>query len=455
MRRFLFRPACATIVVATLLGACTSTTAEPGSGMATAIAPTSSATPSTTPTSASSRTPTSTASPDASSFEIAAARVSIRAPRGGSFRVRGLYPWSPSRCVRPERPTLDGRYPGTIWIRAADDGTLTVTATISFRQYLEGIAEVPPTWPMAALEAQVIAARSYVLSRTAWTGAQGESLDTPICGTSECQVYGGIPDPRPPGIRRWYTAVRRTRGQVLLYGDRPADTVYFSTSNGHTYGNDEVFGSSPLPYLRPVVERDDGASPLSRWRVELPFDDLETVLGAAGMWPQGTPIARVAIAGSTVHIAGGGETRALDAGGLRDAVNTWAPCLLPGRYPSGGLPTTIPSGWFGLSSSRHGLVVEGRGWGHGVGMVQWGAYGKASHGWPASRILAFYYGGLTPRPYPEPGSMQVVVATGVRSLTVAPSRAGATIGDLTLGTRKLRIAGGDQVTVSGRGANAA
>ncbi|MGZ8619833.1 MAG: SpoIID/LytB domain-containing protein [Actinomycetota bacterium] len=381
-------------------------------------------------------------------MKLTGGRVSIRPPGDGSFRVQGVYPWSPSSCVDPERPTLDGRYPGTLWIRTADDGTLTVTVTLQFQEYLEGIAEVPPTWPTAALEAQVIAARSYVLSRTGWTGEQGGNLDTPICGTADCQVYGGIPQPRPPGLRRWYDAVKDTRGQVLMYGDRPADTVYFSTSNGRTYGNDEVFGSSPLPYLRPIVERDDGASPVSRWRVELPFDDLATVLRAAGSWPRGASIASASVAGSTVRLVGGGESRTMDASSLRDAVNSWAPCLLPGRYPTDGLPVTIPSGWFGVSAGPRGLVAEGRGWGHGVGMVQWGAYGKASRGWPASRILAFYYGGLTPRRYPEPGTMQVVVATGLRSMTIKPSEPGATIGDRTLGTRKLRVTGGDHVTVS-------
>ncbi len=212
------RVACATIVVA-LLGACTS--APAGSDV--------SASPVRSPSASSpvpTVTPAQTTSPDAGTFELTAGRVSIQPSRGGSFRVRGLYPWSPSRCVHPERATVEGRYPGTLSIRTADDGTLTATVTLSFQEYLDGIAEVPPTWPTAALEAQAIAARSYVLSNTGWTGAQGENLDTPICGTSGCQVYGGIPQPRPPGLRRWYAAVQDTQGQVLIYEGRPADTVY-------------------------------------------------------------------------------------------------------------------------------------------------------------------------------------------------------------------------------------
>ena len=445
----LARSACAAFVAVSLLAGCTSTTPD-GEARATGDVSTDATSPVATTPSASAP-PTTSASeepPRAGSFEISEHRVTIRSPHGGSFRVRGTYPWSPSSCVRPDRPTLDGRYPGTLSVRTADDGSLTVTVTLTFQRYLEGIAEVPPTWPSAALEAQVIAARSYVLSRTGWSGAEGEALETPICGTADCQVYGGIPVPRPPGLKRWYRAVRDTQGQVLLTGDRPADTVYFSTSNGRTYGNEEVFGSEPLPYLRPIVERHDAASPLSRWRVELPFGDLEPVLRAAGAWPRGTPISRAVNAGSSLVLSGGGETRTLDPGGFRDAVNTWAPCLLPGRYPSGGLPTTIPSGWLDIVAGGRAVVVEGRGWGHGVGMVQWGAYGKAVRGWSASRILAFYYGGLTPQRYPEPGTMRVVVATDLRSMTVTPSRPGARIGDLTLDDGKLRVSGGDAVTVS-------
>jgi len=439
--RFPFRIPSAALVLVALVAACSSAPGDP-KGETSDVR--SASTNATVPEPSASATPM----PGATPFETSGQRIGIGSPRGGSFHVQGVYPWSPSRCVRPDRPSLDARYPGALSIRAADDGTLTVTVTISFREYLEGIAEVPPTWPRAALEAQVIAARSYVLSRTGWSGVEGAALDDPICATSDCQVYGGIPRPAPPGIERWYRAVRDTQGQVLLFGDRPADTVYSSTSNGRTYGNEDIFGSSPLPYLRPIVERHDGASPLSRWRVELPFDDLATMLRAAGSWSGSAPISSAVVDGSTIRLAGGGDRRTLDASGLRDAVNTWAPCLLPRRYPSGGLPVSIPSGWFSLSAGSRGLVVDGRGWGHGVGMVQWGAYGKAVRGWSAGRILSFYYGGLTPQPYPEPGSIQVVAATGLRKLTVDPSRAGASIDGHELSAGKLHISGGDAVRVS-------
>ena len=73
-----------------------------------------------------------------------------------------------------------------------------------------------------------------------------------------------------------------------------------------------------------------------------------------------------------------------------------------------------------LTSGGDAAVAVGRGWGHGAGMVQWGAYGKARRGLSASDILAYYYGGLRPETYPEPGLIHVQVASG---LTVDPHRA--------------------------------
>ena len=322
---------------------------------------------------------------------------------------------------------------------------LSLTATITFREYLEGIAEVPASWPMAALEAQVIAARTYALATTGWDGEEGEPLEEPICATSACQVYGGIPLQPSPLDRRWNRAVRTTAGEVLLYEGRPAETLYFSTSDGQTYGNEDVFGSSPLPYLRPVVENDDGASGLSHWSVSIPFGHLARFLGAVGEWGE-EPIDAVALSGGDVVISGGGASRTMTLGTFRDAVNGQAHCLEPRRYPPGSMPTTIPSRWLTISSARGGVTIVGRGWGHGVGMVQWGAYGKARRGLSADEILAYYYGGLRPEQHPEPGLIEVQIASGLRSLMVLPSGSGATLNGEAL-DGAVTIAGGAELDV--------
>jgi hypothetical protein len=85
-------------------------------------------------------------------------------------------------------------------------------------------------------------------------------------------------------------------------------------------------------------------------------------------------------------------------------------------------------------------------------MVQWGAYGKALRGLPASEILAFYYGGLRPEPYPEPGLIHVEVASGLTALRVLPSAPGAVLDGRELGREPITLAGGDDLTVTtGRG----
>jgi SpoIID/LytB domain protein len=372
----------------------------------------------------------------------------IESRGGGPFVVHGRYPRVSTSCRGAVQPTFEAQYPGTLVVDRADDGTLRLTVVVSFEQYLEGIAEVPPSWPPAALEAQAIAARSYALAVTGWSGPEGSALGTPICSTSSCQVFRGIPVERTPGIRRWYAAVRRTAGKVLQYEGRPIEAVYYSTSNGHTYGNDEVFGSDPLPYLRPRVERDDGASPTSTWHVTVPFSDLSTFLGAAGLWPMGSPVRAADRKDGSIVVRGGGTTRTLDIDTFDSALNTWAPCLSPDTYPTASrfgpaLPATVPSEWYTLADTRHSAVLHGRGWGHGVGMVQWGAYGKAKRGWSAARILAYYYGDLRPRPFPEPGLIRVQVADGLTSLAVDPTTAGTMVDGRRIRPRSLLVRGGE------------
>lgn len=424
-----------TLTAAILLaGACTSVEPSP----APAASPPTGASAAATPAA-----PEPSPSPSA---EPAPNGVEVGAPPGGSLLVHGRYPPTGSSCVRPVLPRLDARYPGTVSIEPTEDGTLSLTLAIGFQQYLEGIAEVPPSWPRAALEAQAIAARSYALATTGWSGEAGDALGTPICATAACQVYRGIPLTRSPETRRWYRAVRATAGEVLLHEGRPAETVYFSTSNGRTYGNEDVFGSGALPYLRPVVERDDDASPLSRWRVRLRFADLAGFLARAGEWPADVPMADVAIEGDVIRVEGGGRTSSMPLSTFRDAVNAWAPCLEPARYP-GRLPTTIPSRWLRLSSGPNAATISGRGWGHGAGMVQWGAYGKARRGLSAEAILAFYYGGLRPKPYPEPGLIRVEVASGLTGVRLVPSGRGATVNGEAVGRGRIVVAGGERLTV--------
>jgi stage II sporulation protein D len=347
-------------------------------------------------------------------------RVRIEAADGQTLLVHGTYPPVDSGCVgEDEQPLLHGRHRGAVEIRRSEDGSLFVIGELGFEDYVKGIAEVPPDWPIEAMKAQAVAARTYALSRL----DPGGMYD--LCATTYCQVYAGAGVELGPWGDRWARAVEATAGEALLYGGTAAQTFYFSTSNGRTYGNETVFGGSPLPYLRGIRERDDGASPLSHWRVEVPFEDLARFLTAAGSW-SGRPIRRVSIEDGAFTIRGRRGRVALGKDGLRDALNETASCLAPARYPPTEpegvqLPSTVPSIWYRGRVSGRALVLEGRGWGHGVGMVQWGAYGKARDGEGYDEILETYYGGLRPKDADVPATIRVLVATDLTSVTVAPA----------------------------------
>jgi SpoIID/LytB domain protein len=381
------------------------------------------------------------------SAAAAPTRLRITAPPGESLLVHGEYPAIESSCVDPEQPVLHARYRGTIEVVREDDGSLSLIGELPFEDYVKGIAEVPRNWPMEALKAQVVAARTYALNRLQNADPGG---DYDLCATTECQVYVGMKVEAGPWGERWIRAVDHTAGQVLQYGGEPAITYYSSTSPGRTFDVEDVFGGEALPYLRGHREPDDEASPLSRWRVEIPFDDLARFLEAEGAWPGGA-IRSVRGANGSIRMAGdrGGLTLTKDS--LRDALNDTAGCLAPDQYPTlepdgYQLPQTVPSIWYRAEQDGQALVLTGRGWGHGIGMVQWGAYGKAERGLGYADILAAYYGGLRPQPTQLPGTIRILIAEGLRSITVAPSgeaqtnpRPGATPPWAITGNGSLRV----------------
>lgn len=381
----------------------------------------------------------------------ALARLSFVPSTGGSLLVHGTYPHEDSECVDPADPLLHVRVQGTIEVGRDIDGSLFVIADVPFETYVEGIGEVPRLWPMAALKAQVVAARTYALNRMGSVDPEGTRLGYDICSTTSCQVFRGMAVAGGPYGDRWRAAVAATAGQVLLHRGEPADTLYFSTSNGQTYGNEVVFGGAPAPYLRPVDEPDDGASPLAHWEVRLPFADVARFLRSAGHWSGGA-VSSVRRDGSSIVVSGGGRVERLDVLDFRTHLNYWAPCLDPDRYPGQNqgnglaLPQTVPSRWFGTTIEGKAVVLHGRGWGHGVGMVQWGAYGKARRGLGYDDILASYYGGLRPVQHPMPTAIRVAVATGLSSVQIAGT-GGVTGSGASVGPGPWLLTGGTRLTV--------
>ena len=369
---------------------------------------------------------------------------------GAKVTVDAVFPQDPSACQPNQPHDLIAAYPGTLEVGRLANGRLYLITELTFADYLKGIAEVPASWPLPALEAQAVAARTYAVSHM--NSGTIDGLNYNLCSTDACQVYRGLGVTDGPYGDKWAQAVDATAGQILQYQGRPIDAFYFSTSDGHTHSNADIFGGTALPYLAPVAENDDGASPTSHWSVTMPLTDLAQTLTLAGSW-DGRAIDTVSQQGGNVVIAGGGRSTTLPLSTFRNKLNVNAVCLTPQRYPSaagtGKLPQTVPSVWMTLSQQGSNLVMTGRGWGHGVGMVQWGAEGKAARGVGYQDILAYYYGGLRPVKVAEPGSIRILLATGVQQVTVSPGGpvrvTGAPAGS------SLVVTGGSALTVTSGG----
>lgn len=344
---------------------------------------------------------------------------------------------APVRLV-PQSETLGVRglhdYFGTIEIGAASDG-LVVSNRLTLERYLLGLNEVPTGWPAEALRAQAVAARTYAL----WTLAQppggaAAAYGFDICATVECQVFSGAEVVQLSTGARWAQAVVDTAGTTVLYDGRPILARYHSTSGGTTFDNKDAFPyERNYPYLKAVTSTTEKASPVYRWRVVFTLERLTKMLRHSGLFSarirsvrtvaprEGGPYPDVVIIGGN----GKRKKRArMTADEFRTGVRESAPALYPDLYPSpwhttsGRLPETLPSERIVISTAGGRVVVRGRGWGHGTGMSQWGAYGLARQGATFDQILQHYYTGVSIGHVNTEIPIEVGVATGMPAVTV-------------------------------------
>jgi SpoIID/LytB domain protein len=182
---------------------------------------------------------------------------------------------------------VDGKpYRGKITV-SSDGKHLQVIDTLGLEPYLKGVvpAEMPSNWSPEALKAQAVAARSYALANL----TKGRPFD--LYGDTRDQVYGGIDAEFPTAS----DAVDATKGQVVLYNGKVADTLFFSTSGGRTTSSLEATGDA-VPYLVSVPDPYDTLSPYHDWgpvlfdatklakemKVTGPVSDLQTTTGPSG-----------------------------------------------------------------------------------------------------------------------------------------------------------------------------
>jgi len=152
----------------------------------------------------------------------------------------------------------------------SDAGSLNIVNALALEQYVKGVMpnEVPPSWPYEELKAQALAVRSIAL--TGDVGGNGFDL----YADTRSQVYEGLESE----YDRTNQAVDATRGQVVMYGNDVAQTLYSACSGGHTESAVNVFGS-PVPYLVGVPDPYDYYCPMHEWTLDFSGPEISSRLG--------------------------------------------------------------------------------------------------------------------------------------------------------------------------------
>ncbi len=303
-------------------------------------------------------------------------RASVRLT-AGRLEVDGAPVTGPSIRFRAGQDTFDAGVPGrdTISVNGFSvrgdvvvrlvHGKLQLINVIPLEEYLAAVlgSEMPRSFPLEALKAQAIAARTYALEKKL------KALDAPfhVGSTVLHQVYGGAAREDP----RTLEAVQATGGQVLTYDLQPIEAYFHASCGGRTENGAEALGRD-LPYLHSVTCPCEGL-PQSRWELTVGKRELER-MGLAG----GT---QLAVAGRSAT----GRARRVELGrGKQLSAVTF-------RERVGY--TRLKSLSFEISETEEDTLFRGRGYGHGAGLCQWGAKVLADKGWSYQQILDHYYAG--------------------------------------------------------------
>jgi SpoIID/LytB domain protein len=370
------------------------------------------------------------------------------------FTFEGLYPQKKNVCDFKQPKPLRAKYRGRLELVLRNDGSIGVIDALSFSNYLRGLAEVPSSWPEEALKAQVVAARSYALQSLKATQSLSGSRGYDICSTDACQVYRGAAIELGAFGERWVQAVESTRGRVLTYNGRVLPAYYFSTSTGRTRSS--FPGGTPQPWL-PSVSGNDAAAPLAHWSATVTLSDLAAVLKKSGDWPGGA-ISTVSQSGDRVTITGSGHSVSKLRSTVEIDLNNEGPCLFPKKYPSktgsakgGPLPQTVPSSTYTATQKGSTVTFSGRGWGHGVGMSQYGANYMAAAGSSSTQILKHFYGPAQITNVREPGEIRVLAADGLNLARIqieGPVKVTTETGSVLATGNLFQVQGGTTLTVT-------
>ena len=278
--------------------------------------------------------------------------------------------------ARDQLILINGRtFRGAIEFIREDNKYLSVVNYAELEDYIKGILyhEASHYWPYEALKAQAVASRTYAV----YQRQQSKNKDYDVTSDIYSQVYGGRTSERD----RTNKAVDMTKGQILVYREKVFPAYFHATCGGHTEDASLLWDIDIAP-LKGVKCGFCKESPHSSWHYVLTKTEIKNKL--SGTKYKISSISDVVISGrdksgrvTNLRILASGKDVVIPAKDFRHIIG----------------PNIIRSTNFSVRSIKNDVIFEGIGWGHGVGMCQWGAYFMAKNGDTYDKILGYYYSG--------------------------------------------------------------
>lgn len=328
------------------------------------------------------------------------------------------------------------KYYGGFQYRTEGGSALSVINVLGLEDYIKGVitVEMSPSWPAEALKAQAVCARNYAYRRLLSSTHTSQGFD--ICNTVHCQAYSGMKSATDSSN----AAVEATYGEYVWYQNTLAETNYYSSNGGGSENSENVW-TSAVPHLRgkmdPYEALVEDRITSYHWTVRYTRQELSDLMNRSGYTNGGNVSVRVSKTSETGNVieivlsdldsgrtwtkrkedvrtffglrsmrytiltdgagsgalningapAEGGTLYAVNGSGAVSAISG-TPYIITadGVEPLGG--------GGGQAASAQAFTFSGSGWGHHVGMSQWGAYSMAQEGYTYQEILNFYYTGI-------------------------------------------------------------
>lgn len=307
------------------------------------------------------------------------------------------------------------RYGGSLKLQPNSYGTYTLVNDVPLETYLRGVVphEIGPNAPKNAAKAQTIIARTYALRNL----RRFKADDYELCASTHCQVYYGLSETSPKADQ----AIAATKGLVLTYNNELVDALYSSTTGGVTASFSDAWNGEERPYLKAVIDSPKNVWDLSqksladeqafrnfislkqgfnesgrhvfRWNRQASLDSLTKDLKKY-LERRKHPLADLKTIKSMTVTERSDSGRILtmnvqtDQGTIELHKNEVRSAFGPPRSTLFYLDPIYNS-----QNQLSGYAFVGGGFGHGVGLSQFGSYNLANLGWSPEKILAFYYPG--------------------------------------------------------------